>query len=78
MYRLMTPMVSDHLFKAVRGKLGASYGIHPGLGIYRGGAAYLTASGNINNSSIGVYPRIVQAIRQAAVEMMNETADARR
>src|SRR5262249_52516225 len=53
MYRLMTTMVSDHLFKAVRGKLGASYGIHPGLGIYRGGAAYMSAQGNINNTSLG-------------------------
>jgi zinc protease len=60
LYRLMTMMVSDHLFKAVRGKLGASYGIHPGLGILRGGAAYMTASGNINNGSLAAALKVIK------------------
>ena len=60
MYSLMTRMVADHLFKAVRGKLGASYGMHPGLGIYRGGAAWMSVSGNINNSSLAASLKVIK------------------
>ena len=52
MYDVMGSMVAAHLFKSIRTQLGASYGIHPDVGVLRGGASYLAASGNIDNGSL--------------------------
>ena len=52
LYELMAKMAADRLFKRVRIKLGASYGIRPHSEVLRGGTAYVELSGNINNASL--------------------------
>jgi zinc protease len=61
MYDLMASMVADHLFKTVRGKLGASYGMRGRAQTLRGGASHMLITGNINNGSLAP---ALQAIKE--------------
>lgn len=65
-YAMLARLVGDRLFRVVRQKFGASYGLHAEATTLRGGAAHLRVRGDVDNAQLA---KALTTIRQAFEEL---------